>query len=152
MLTSRAKNTLIDKINTAFSAIGRTLPAKASDNREPCAYEYFIASHLYKIAEGRRKAAQKDAIAANVIFDTDDEANRRPGGTQETVYNGDLVTVMLSVSKPRVTVDVKALAAFLVDHKVKQSLIDEAIQHASKEAKAGHQFTAALVTGDASGK
>lgn len=152
MLTSKAKNALIDKLNTTFSGIGKQMPVKSDDNRESYAYEYFVASHLYKLAEGRRKKSQKDAISANIIPDTDEEENRRPPGTVETVYNGDLVTVMLSVSKPRTVVDVKALAAYLVDHKVRQSLIDEAIEHASKEAKAGHQFTAALVTGGAEGK
>jgi len=149
MLTARAKNLIVDKINMAFASIGKDMPkSKALKNNEQQAWEYFVSSHLYKLAGGRREEAKAQAVAAHVIPDTDDPANQRDGGTLETVFVGDIVSVTLAVSKPRVTYDIERLKTYLLNNKVDPKVVHGAMEHASKTAKAGHQFTAALITGE----
>ena len=149
-LTSKAKNRLIADINNLFSLIGTKLPARSGNNKEPVAYEYFIASHLAKLAEGRREAALKAAVAEGVIPDVTDPANQREPGTDEFIFNGELVTIMLNVAKPRTQVDMKALSSYLIEQKVKPAVVNAAIEAASKPTRAGHKFTSMLNTnGDA---
>jgi hypothetical protein len=145
-LTSKAKNRLIADVNNLFSLIGQKLPARSGNNQEPLAYEYFIASHLAKLAVGRRDAAKQAAIKAGVMPDVDDPANQREPGTDEFIFNGELVTIMLNVAKPRVQVDMKALSAALIAAKVKPEVVTAAIEAASKPTRAGHKFTAMLNT------
>jgi hypothetical protein len=63
---------------------------------------------------------------------------------------GELVTVMLQVSKPRVLLDQKALVTALLKRGVAKHVIGEALDAASSDSKPGHQFTASLLTKEAS--
>jgi len=149
MLTTRAKNILMDEVNVTFNDIGKKLPIRSKSNTEAAAWEYFIASHLYKRATDRRKEAVALAVDAGVFFDSDNAEMQREPGTQEIVYQGDLVSVTLSVAKPRVILDQKLLVDELVRRGVRKDVIAAAIDRASRDAKPGHQFTASLLTKEA---
>jgi hypothetical protein len=142
-ITSRAKNKLIADTNEAFSKIG-AMPVKPATNKEPIAYEYFIANHLAKLAEGRREVAKKSAVDAGILPDVDDPKNQREPGTDEFVYQDNLVIITLNVSKPRIQVDMKELTKQLLAAKVKPDVVDAAIKAASKPTRAGHKFSALL--------
>jgi len=150
MLTQRARNKLHDDMNVSFDDIGKKLPIRSKSNSEAAAWEYYVASYLSKRAADRRKAALQLAQDAGVIFDSDDPDLQREPGTNEPVYMGELVTVMLQVSKPRVLLDQKALVNALLKRGVAKHVIGEAIDTASKDSKPGHQFTASLLTKEAS--
>jgi hypothetical protein len=145
-LSSRAKNRLIADINEAFSTLGNKLPARSGNNHEPLAWEYFIASHLAKIAEGRRDEAMKKAVSAGIIPDVTDPKEQREPGTNEFVFDGEIVTILLTVAKPRVQYDMKVLSQHLLDAKVKPAVVNAAIEAASKQTRAGHRFTTMLRT------
>jgi len=137
-------------MNVSFDDIGKKLPIRSKSNSEAAAWEYYVASYLSKRAADRRKAALQLAQDAGVIFDSDDPDLQREPGTNEPVYMGELVTVMLQVSKPRVLLDQKALVNALLKRGVAKHVIGEAIDTASKDSKPGHQFTASLLTKEAS--
>jgi len=149
MLTQRAKNKLIDEINGEFDIIGKKMPIRSKSNTEVAAWEYFVASYLAKRAEDRRNEAKALAEEAGVIFDSNDADKQRPPGTEEAVFMGELVTVMLKVSKPRVLLDQKILAKSLVELGVSKNVIGAAMERASRDSKPGHQFTASLLTKEA---
>lgn len=141
-LSSRARNELIDKVNTDFDAIGSKAPCDRSSNQGPVAGEYFIASHLYKRAEARRKQAEKRAVQAGVLIDK--EKDPRPPGTSEVLYNDSFMNISLQVSNAVVEVDTGLLIQELRRLRVSQAKIDEALEAAKKERRPQHRFTAAI--------
>ena len=149
MLTTRAKNKIIDDMNVGIDAIGAKLPGRFKSNNEMAAWKYYVASYLLKRATDKRNEAKQEAIEAGVIFDSDDPDQQRAPGTNEPVFMGEYVTIMLQVSKPRVILDQKALVAALIKRGVAKHIIGEALDAASHESKPGHQFTASLLTKEA---
>lgn len=147
-LTHRAKNKLIAEVNEAFSKIGKSLPARSGNNGDPIAWEYFIASHLQSLSTARRENAISSAIKADVLPDTDKKENQREPGTDEFVFQGDIVTILLNVAKPRIIYDMSRLEGYLVSNKVKLEVVQAAFKAAEKTTKAGHKFTAIINTSD----
>lgn len=145
MLTQRAKNKIVDETNTAFDAVGRKMPYRSKLNREPAAWEYFVAALLKTRAEARLKQAKEAAIEAGVIFDDDIEELRREPGNYGNIYTGDNVQVSLIVVKPRVVLDQKLLVYELTKRGVKKEVIGAALAAASTETKPGHRFSASLI-------
>lgn len=94
-------NLLTNKINKRFADIGTTngtaMPQSPSNN-EHIAYELHIALALARLAEGRKKHAMKEAVKAGIIFDHEKEP--KPAGTKETLFNGSVVQVDVSVKTP----------------------------------------------------
>jgi hypothetical protein len=71
-LDAAKANALTAAISAAFAAIGTTAATKmppSKRNTEAVAWEYFVASLLARLAEGRRKRAHAAAVKAGVLFD-----------------------------------------------------------------------------------
>ena len=149
-LSSRAKNKLMDTINTTFASIGAsngTRMPKSTNNREQYAWDLFIGQYLHALAGKRKDAAEKMAIVNGVIFDKDTEP--KPAGTQEVVFSGEVVHVNVAVRAGAARVDHKMLVMNLLRLGVKQSVIDEAVAKATVINKSAHVFTSMLVTSEA---
>jgi hypothetical protein len=146
-LSTRMVKILEDKINTCFQSIGATngtrMP-KSTNNREPIAWEYWLANHLARYADKRQKEAEAAAIAEGLIFDK--VKNPMPPGTNQVLFNGEVVSISIRVSDPQTQVNVTDLVAFLRKKGVKPALLDEAIEAATKEKRAAHRFDASLIT------
>src|SRR5206468_147218 len=100
-LTTRAKNTLVDKLNMCFAKLGvanGTAMPKSSSNTEPVAWELWCAHHVLTLANKRKEKAEQAAVKAGVI--PDKERNPQPAGTKSVIYNGDVVSIALEVRQP----------------------------------------------------
>jgi len=146
-MLSSEKNKLIDKINTTFANIGRkngtTLPP-TFDNREPIAWELFVAQHLNAVAAKRKDAAEKAAIAAEVIINK--ETNPQPEGTKSVEYTGEHVQVILSVSSAASRVDITKVMTYLLGKGVSAELVKEAVDQATTKNRPAHVFSTVLLT------
>jgi hypothetical protein len=146
-LSSRVKNKIVDTINTTFATIGNAngmrMP-KSSDNREPAAWELYVAHHVLSLATKRKEQAEKAAIAAGVIIDK--EKHPRPGGTREVVFNGDVVSVSLEVRQPSERVSAPLLCDYLNNKGVSRQLLDEAVAAVTTTTKPAHVFSTMLIT------
>ena len=152
-LSSKTKNKLVDAVNVAFAAVGRsngTKMPKAEGNREPLAYELWCAQHLASLATKRKEQAEAAAIAGGVIFDK--EKNPKEGGTKEVIYNGEIVVVSVDVRNGATRVDAAAMATYLMEHNVAPLLVQEAMSYATKHNRPAHVFNSMLVTDEVSGK
>ncbi len=143
-LSSRAKNKLMDTINTTFASIGRTngmrMPRNQS-NLATYAWDYFVACHLASMARKRKDEAERAAVLAGVLFDADKEP--KPEGSKGVVYNDD-VNIVYEVRKgsPRVSVD--KMADYLAKKGVRPEVLAEAREAATTWTKPAHMFTAYL--------
>jgi predicted GNAT family acetyltransferase len=148
-MLSSDKNKLVDKINTAFTNIGRSngtkLP-KSDDNREPIAWELFIAQHLNAIAGKRKEQAEKAAVVAGVI--TDKEKNPKPEGSTSVEYTGEHVQIMLKVSSAAARVDITKVIEYLLGKGVQAELVRAAVDKATTKNRPAHVFTSVLLTED----
>ena len=146
-MLSSERNKLVDKINTTFSNIGRkngtTLPP-TSNNREPIAWELFVAQHLNAVAGKRKDAAEKAAIAAELI--TDKEKNPQPEGTKTVEFTGEHVQVMLSVSNAASRVDITKVMSYLLGKGVSAELVKAAVDQATTKNRPAHVFSTVLLT------
>jgi hypothetical protein len=146
-LTARTKTQLVDKVNTCFTNIGITNGAKmprSGDNREPIAWELWLGYHLARLASKRKANAEDAAVKAGLILDK--EANPRPSGTKEVLFNGELVSISLEVRKASTRVDVDKLIAFLASKKIPAALLTEAVDYATFETRPAHVFDPVLIT------
>lgn len=147
MLDSSTANLLTNKINKAFDNIGKTngtsMPTSAR-NMDALAYELHVAMHLARMAEGRKTQAMKLATTNGIIPDYKKEP-RNPG-TNETVYNGDVVNVQLSVRVGRAILDGDGFINALLDRGVDSQLVGELAAKFTKISSPAHMFTTTLVT------
>jgi hypothetical protein len=150
-LSSKVKNKLVDAINVAFTSIGHAagmqMP-RCTGNQAPAAWELWVSQHVLSLATKRKERAEQEAIKAGVIFDKEKEP--REGGTRETVFNGECVSVMLEVRGASKRVSADKMADYLVSKGVKQALIDEARIAATSTSRAAHVFTTTLITDNGS--
>jgi hypothetical protein len=148
-LSSRVTNRIVDTINTTFASLGHAngqrMP-KSTDNREPAAWELYVAKHVLRLAEKRKEAAEAAAVMAGVINDKDNAP--LPSGTRQMIYNGQVVDVMVEVRNASERVDVTKVVAHLAAAGVKQTLLDEAVKQATRTTKPAHVFTPMLATND----
>jgi hypothetical protein len=148
MLDTAQANAKTEAFNTAFAAIGvdgDTKMPRAKLNTESTAWNYFVAAHLLRIAEARKKKAQAAAVKAGVLFDA--EKNPRPVGTHALVYAGGVVEIVVDVTTPATKLDAPALFDALAAAGVKRALIDKLAARHTHENRAPHKFTSSLVTG-----
>lgn len=146
MLSSTDANLLMNKINTAFAGIGSngTGMPKSKRNTESVAWEFLVAKHLKRMADGRDKAATKAAVKAGIIFDPEKEP--RTEGTRESVYNGDVVQIGVETKMASVRLDTSELQKQLYAAGVAKHVIEECMAAAMKPNRPPHTFTTALVT------
>jgi predicted lipoprotein len=146
-LSSRVKNKLTDTVNTCFAKIGAVngtkMPA-SGNNREPIAYELWLAHQLATLANKRKTRAEAEAVKAGIINDKEKEP--KPAGTREVLFNGDVVSVQLEVRQPTTRVDHEKLVDFLVNKGVNLKWLQEAVEHASTETRPAHVFSTMLIT------
>lgn len=148
MLNSTEVNLLMNKVNKAFDNIGKTngtVMPKSERNTEQVAYEMHIATHLARLAEGRKDAAYKAAMAAGVIPNYREEP--RDAGTKESIYCGDVVTIALNVRRGSTQIDGVRLVQDLLESGVDQALVARLATKHTKTSAAPHVFTTLLVTG-----
>jgi hypothetical protein len=134
-------------INDAFALIGRAGDSKmpaSKLNTEPVAWEYYAASHLNRIAEARKKAAQAAAVKAGLMFDP--EKAPLAVGTNALVYAGDVVEIAVSVTTPASRLDTAAFVDDLEKSGVARKLLDRLVTKHTHESRAPHKFTATLAT------
>jgi hypothetical protein len=146
-MLSSERNKLVDRLNIAFANIGRkngtTLP-QTQNNREPGAYDLFVAQHLVALANKRKDAAEKAAVQDGVI--PDKEKDPRPEGTKEITFTGEHVQVMLSVSTAASRVDITKVMTYLLSRGVSASLVKEAVDLATTKNRPAHVFSTVLLT------
>lgn len=131
----------------AFEAIGIAEPTRqprSRRNNEPVAWEFFVASHLAKLAEVRKRHAHAAAIVAGVLFDADKEP--MPAGTERMIYAGDVVEIALTVSNPSRKFDAPGFINALEKAGVKRKLLNELAEQFTTDNRAPHKFAASLVT------
>lgn len=141
-------NLLTNRINKAFGNIGKTngTAMPTSDrNTENVAWEVHVASHLARLAEGRKEAAYKEAVRSGVM--PDHKAEPRCAGTNETVYGGDVVSINLSVRKGRPILDSARFIDDLLIAGVDRALVGKLVDKHTKQTAPAHVFTTSLVTG-----
>jgi hypothetical protein len=151
-LSSRAKNKLVDAINTCFASIGHAAGMKmpkCESNMAPAAWEYFVAKHVLSLANKRKENAEKAAIEAGVLFDSE-KTPHQPG--REMTFSGEIIAVALEVKKASERVNIGMFASILLARGVKQSIIDEARAAATTTSRPAHVFTPYLVTEEGNGK
>jgi hypothetical protein len=149
MLSSSDKNKLIDKINTAFSNIGKSngtrLPT-SSNNRDPIAWDLFVAQHVTSLANKRKEAAERAAVRAGVI--NDKEKDPRPAGTKDMIYSGEQMAVLLSVNTAAERINAAKVYDYLLDHGVDADLLNKAMLQATTHARPPHVYSAYILTAD----
>jgi len=121
------------KVNRLFSNIGRTNGTacdQTEDNREPLAYELFIADKLRKMAERRYEAAKADAMAAGLMGELD---TFEPGAY--TTFVGAQLTVAVRRNNPSQSVDKHLIIKALEKRKVDPLEVLEIMEEGSKERK-----------------
>jgi hypothetical protein len=118
----------------------------SGDNREPVAWELFVAQHLNALAGKRKDMAEKAAVVAGVIIDK--EKNPKPEGSLDVVYSGEHVQVMLKVSNAASRVDITKVMTYLLAHDVKAELVRAAIDQAMTKNRPAHVFSTVLLTED----
>ncbi len=144
-MTGLSRNKLIAAINAQFAAIGtsaKTAMPRASSNVSAPAWEYFIASHLSSLCNGRTKKAKAEAIKAGVIPDY--EETPLPPGEHPKLFDGEHVVINLVVRNPSVSVDHKKMSDYLIGAGVPQDVVQAAVQHASRVSRPAHLFTSDL--------
>jgi hypothetical protein len=135
-------------INDMFDAIGSkgdTRMPRSRLNTEPVAWEYYVASHLLRIAEARRKKAQTAAVRYGIMFD----AEKAPlsAETHKTIYVGEVVAIDVSVSQPREQLDIAGLLDDLIGTGFTRSRLDRMVAKRTIACRAPHKFIATLLTG-----
>jgi hypothetical protein len=149
MLSSTQKNKIIDSINTAFSKIGYangTKMPKSDDNREPIAWEMFVAQHMNALANKRKEQAEKMAVVAGVIIDK--EKKPRPEGSQDVMYTGESVQVLLRVNTAASRVDITKVIENLLSMGIQADLVRAAVDKATFKNRPAHVFSSLLLTED----
>jgi hypothetical protein len=136
------------RINNAFARIGNeedTAIPKTRNNMDPIAWELFIAQHLCRIADARKKRAVKAAEDAGIVFDPATEP--RPAGTTALIYQSDSVLVTLKVATPVKSIDHVAWVAALLGHRPRLAALAAVLDRDhTVYARAAHTFAASLVT------
>ena len=148
MLASTEANKLTNAINVAFTAIGNTTGAAmppAKSNREHIAWEFHVASHLYRVAEGRRKVAHKAAVKAGLLFDH--EKAPLAEGTTAVLFTGDNLQLGVNVKAASIRVDTTALVTDLLDAGVDEELIMRLLKKHTHTNRAPHTFTSSFILG-----
>jgi hypothetical protein len=146
------KNKLVDAMNTCFASIGHAAGMKmpkCESNAAPAAWEYFVAKHVLSLANKRKENAEKAAIEAGVLFDSE-KTPHQPG--REMTFSGEIIAVALEVKKASERVNIGMFASILLARGVKQSIIDEARAAATTTSRPAHVFTPYLVTEEGNGK
>lgn len=147
MLTSAQANAKTEALNKAFAGIGvegDTKMPRAKLNTEPVAWEVYISQHLVRLADARKAAAVKAAVALGVMFDP--AKSPRAVCTNELIYAGDVVEIALSVTTPAARVDVVALGVALVKAGVKLAVFERLLKQATSDNRAPHKFVSTLIT------
>ena len=133
-------------INTAFAAIGaagKTAMPRARANSEPAAWELYVAQHLSRLADARKKRAMEHAAKVGVIPNV--EKNPLPPGTHALVYAGDVVEITCGVNAPRRILDVDAFVEALAAKGVNRVLLETLRAEHTYATRAPHTFAANLV-------
>jgi hypothetical protein len=147
-LTSAAAVVKTTRINLAFARIGNeedTAMPKSRNNMDPIAWELFIAQHLCRIGDARKKKAVQAAQDAGIIFDP--AKDPRPAGTDAMIYQSDAVRVMLKVATPASSIDHVAWVAGLLTQKPMLAKLAAVLtKNHTQTARAAHTFAASLVT------
>ena len=148
-MLSSDKNKLVDKVNTAFSNIGKVNGTKmppSTNNSDSYAFDLWIAHQLVALANKRKELAEKACIKAGIMLDK--EKDPRPEGTKEVLFTGDNVAISLAVSNAAMRINNEKLLAYLAEHGVPGGILDEAIAHASSKSRPAHVFSTYLLTND----
>ena len=129
-------------ITAAFGAIGKLLP-KPKNGKDAIAYELYAASLVASLADKRREDAKKAAIDAGVLPDY--ASDPYPVGTEEVVYSGALVAIMLKVVGQADRVNAGGLVADLTEAGVKPALLKRLLKKHTSTFNGAHIFTASLI-------
>ena len=145
MPTSQQILLIKDELRKAFEKIGFTIPPiKISPgNRDPIAYELFVAQFLEDCAKTRKERALAKAIEHNIAFDHKVHPSNDLG--IYNLYNSELVSVDVEVKRGAQRIDPKAFAAALIAQKVDVSIVQSAQITATKYNANSHSFRATLV-------
>ena len=144
-LSSRDKNRIVDRINTAIMKLGftnNTLIPPAKDNRGPIAVKLWVAYHLASFATKYKESAEWEAVQAGVI--PDKEKAPLPPGKHGAIYDDGVVSVGLEVRNPSTRVDAKKLVAILEEAGIPRKVLDEAMRQATNTGRGAHVFTPTL--------
>lgn len=136
-----------DQLRNSFDNIAKDMPKFKIEagNRDPIAYELFVAQFLFKCAETRKDRALATAMEANLIFDHKANPSNELG--TRNLYNSELVSVDVEVKKGAARIDPKAFAAALIARKVDIADVQAAQATATKYNANSHSFVATLVVG-----
>lgn len=147
MFDLKRANAMIAALNTAFAEIGNvgaTVMPKARKNLEPIAWELYVATHLLRIAEARKKKAAERAIRAGVIFDHEKEPLEE--GTNSLIYAGELVEIAVQVGTPQTRVDPVGLGAAMEKSGISAKVVARLVAANTVATRAPHKFQATLIT------
>jgi hypothetical protein len=143
-LKATQKTAAITEAFMAVGVTGETRMPRSGSNHEPVAWEYFVALHLARLAEARKKKAHATALANGMVFDHETEP--KPSGTHEVLHAGEIVEIAVKVSNASEHLDIEAFIAELEDVGVDPELIDNARSLHTKPGKPAHKFNASLIT------
>jgi beta-phosphoglucomutase-like phosphatase (HAD superfamily) len=149
MLSSSDKNKLVDKVNTAFTNIGKSNGTKmppSTSNTDSYAYDYWVAQQLASLANKRKEQAEKAAVKAGVLLDK--EKNPQPEGNKQVVYHGDNVAISLAVSNAAERVNVDKFIEALAEAGISDHVVMAAKDKATSKSRPAHVFTTYLLTND----
>jgi len=138
------KTTAIHDAFAAIGAAGETAMPRSKGNREPVAWEYYVACELSSYAETRKKKAIKAAQLADVVFDP--EKQPLVPGTSAIVYSGDVVEIKVEVGNPQTRLDMKPFVESLEKAGLDRKKIDALVAKHTIPNRAPHKFRAELAT------
>lgn len=149
MLKQAAAAILNNTIAGQLERVGDGLMPKSTNNGEPYAWEYYLASKMEKFCKAKKAAAVKASVKAGVLFDHGKEPMEP--GTDQDAYSGSVVRINVLVRKPACSLDgagfLQALenSASFTDEQM--DIITQLAADNTKEARPAHVFTASLITG-----
>ena len=144
MPTNKEIAKLKEDIKKGVAHVANKLPDsfKGVSNSEYIALELYFSKELLKQAEERNKLAIQSAIEAGVMFDHKIEP--RADGTNEIIYPGKHVSVLLTVKTGSVRMDKNAFISALIKRGVNTKIITAAETEATTRATGAHTFTPTL--------
>lgn len=143
MLTSKVASTYLDKVRKSFRDIGHkngTATPPTQSNLDPVAWEVYLSTELERQAKIRRDNAIKHAIETGVMFDHKEKP--LPPGTEQTIYNGEIVQVSVRVNNASNRFDHGKLKGVLLRHGVSADEVDSIYEECMVEGAASHSFRA----------
>lgn len=148
MLSNKVASSYLSRLRQAFDRIGTTNgttvpPTKR--NTDSLAWELYRATELERYAKQRKDAAAKACIDAGLMFDH--KENPLPAGTEQTIYDGEIVQITVKVNNAAPRFNSSKLKAEMIRNKISSEIADKVYQACLVDGSPAHTFRAVPIVG-----